>query len=344
MKRTKIIERIRVNSPDPAKFLRLHRAEFGQEFYKKKINWDKFYPDIQSLINKISNFLRIGNENLLLGSGAESIIKDVFFYHSNNFDKKNILIFDPNYYMYEHYAKLLNYKITKYNLLNQKTYYLTSKEIIKIIKKNKITLLSLVLPSAPIEKNIKKTELLKIIKYCRKKKIFIIIDEVYGYFESKKNILFIKKYLNLIIIRSFSKLSGYPGIRFGIGLVNKMLFKKLDSLRLSVELSSYTTEKVKYLIDNFSIIKKNQNQIKKTLNYFIHFLKSKKYKCFNKSINSVSFYCKSNTEKEKIIREFEKKKIVANYNYKCSNLLLNVTTSNIANIKIVKKILSRINR
>jgi hypothetical protein len=99
-----------------------------------------------------------------------------------------------------------------------------------------------------------------------------------------------------------------------------------------------------YLNKNFSIIKKNENEIKKASMYFIKFLNSENYKYFNKSINSVSFFCKNLKEKKKLIMEFKKKDIIANYNYKCSNLLINVTTSNIFNIKIVKKILIKINK
>ena len=344
MQKTKILKRVRVKSPDPRKYLRLHRAEFGQKFTNKKINWDKFYPDIQSLVNKTASFLGVNDNNLIIGAGAESVIKDIFFYHSTNFKNKKILIFEPNYYMYEHYAKLLSYKISKHNLLDEHSYYLSSKKIIEILKKDKINLLSLVLPSAPIEKNIKKSELLKIMKHCLKYKIFVIIDEVYKNFKNKDNISLIKKYPNLIIIKSFSKLSGYPGIRFGIGLLNKKIFQKINSFRLSIEISSNTAEKVMYLIKNFSIIKKNENEIKKASMYFIKFLNSENYKYFNKSINSVSFFCKNLKEKKKLIMEFKKKDIIANYNYKCSNLLINVTTSNIFNIKIVKKILIKINK
>ena len=121
-------------------------------------------------------------------------------------------------------------------------------------------------------------------------------------------------------------------------------FQKINSFRISIEISSNTAEKVMYLIKNFSIIKKNENEIKKASMYFIKFLNSENYKYFNKSINSVSFFCKNLKEKKKLIMEFKKKDIIANYNYKCSNLLINVTTSNIFNIKIVKKILIKINK
>ena len=74
-----IIKRYRKKSPDSNIFLRLNRAEFGQKF-GITIDEDKFYPDIESLISKLKKTLKLSKKSqIVLGLGAESLIKEIFF-------------------------------------------------------------------------------------------------------------------------------------------------------------------------------------------------------------------------------------------------------------------------
>ena len=77
MNKLKIQKRIRKKVYNPKKFLRLHRGEYGH--YIKNNNFDKnnYYPDIYPLINSLSKKEKIKIDNLTIGLGAESIIKDI---------------------------------------------------------------------------------------------------------------------------------------------------------------------------------------------------------------------------------------------------------------------------
>ena len=151
-----IIKRYRKSSPDPKHFLRLHRAEYGQKF-RSKLDMDRFYPDSYSLIKSLRKTHKLSKKiQTILGHGAEGLIKDILIWRYLKNIKQNVLIYEPNYYMYEHYAKLLNFKIFKYNLKLSNNLNLKSAEIIQTLKKNKITLFCMVNPSAPLEKYSKK--------------------------------------------------------------------------------------------------------------------------------------------------------------------------------------------
>ena len=60
----------------------------------------------------------------------------------------------------------------------------------------------------------------EIIKFCNKLKITILIDEVYQGIDQSA-IKLIKKYNNLIILKSLSKASGLPGLRVGFAISTK---------------------------------------------------------------------------------------------------------------------------
>ena len=59
MQSFKIIERIRKASPDPVKYLRLNRAEFGSTYKIKNYDYNHYYPDINPLIKTASNFYNV---------------------------------------------------------------------------------------------------------------------------------------------------------------------------------------------------------------------------------------------------------------------------------------------
>ena len=86
----KIIKRIRIESPDPKKFIRLHRAEYGHNFQDNKTSYlelnNAYYPDITILSKKISKFHKLPTSFINLGLGAESLIKDIYIWHSKKFN------------------------------------------------------------------------------------------------------------------------------------------------------------------------------------------------------------------------------------------------------------------
>ena len=71
--------------------------------------------------------------------------------------------------MYEYFAKLFGYKIFKFSLNKNLDYNINEAEIINFVEQNKIKLLVLVNPSAPLEKKFKDESLKKLLGYCKKK-------------------------------------------------------------------------------------------------------------------------------------------------------------------------------
>ena len=344
MKKQKYLERKRVNSPNPNKYLRLHRGEFGAIFKQKNRNLDFFYPDISNLIITVSKFHKINKNRLLIGLGAESLIKDIFLCLKKFFKVKKVLNILPNFFMYSYYAKLFGVKEIglKHNILHES---LDSKKIIDTLNNKKIKFLILVNPSSPIEKNWKITEIEKILKFCEKKKIIVLLDEVYQLLGSKS---FIKKsvnYNNLIILRSFSKAFGSPGIRSGYIISNHFFIKMIESFRLAIELPNDTIIKSHYLLTNFKkVIKKRIIEIKKARAYAHKEFKKRGIKSFNKYLNSVTFLF--NTEKEKIYvcNKLEKNKILVNFKYPSPlEKFANITTTHKKNVSYFFKRFDEIN-
>ena len=93
--------RIRRPAPDPKKNLRLHRAEFGSDFKSKNYDLDNYYPDSTQLIRKLAIFHKVNINQIVVGLGGESLIKDIFLWHSKKKIKnKYIKFFIKFFYVY----------------------------------------------------------------------------------------------------------------------------------------------------------------------------------------------------------------------------------------------------
>ena len=340
MTKFRIYPRIRKESENPKKYIRLHRAEFAHDFSRKKYNIDNYYPDSEVLIDEIAKFYKKGKKNILLGLGAESLIKDTIIWHQQKFNIKSCLNTYPNFFMYEIFFKLFNYKkfYFKIDALNPSK---TNSKIIKEnIRKNKISLLILVNPAHPIEKYWTTKEMVEILKYAKKKNTFVIVDEVYQGIGSPSCEGLINRFKNLIIIKSFSKTFGYPGLRIGFAIGNKSVIEQIESFRLSHELPAQIIREGVNLFKNYK--QKVLPRIVKIINARKYALKEfLKRKCVvnGKYGNSLSIYFKNKNKLKKLGDKLKKNKIIVNYRYpKPYENFLNITTTSKSNLKIFFKI------
>jgi len=198
-----------------------------------KINYQelKLYPDpdARKLCQKIACYHKIEDENIFIGNGSDEVLALCFY---SFFKQKNpILLPDITYSFYQTYAKFFEINIKTINLtecfsidfapyLNQKSG--------GIIFSN---------PNAPtgLYKNIESIEAL--LKTYQKK--VVIIDEAYIDFGGESAISLIKKYNNLIIVRTLSKSRSLAGIRIGYAIGDKNLIKAMQVAKNSF--NSYPT-------------------------------------------------------------------------------------------------------
>ena len=159
-------------------------------------------------------------------------------------------------------------------------------------------------------------ELIDIAKKCKSTKTFLVIDEVYYPYSNISAIKLIKKFSNVLIMRSFSKSFGLAGIRLGFLIGSKKIIDYVSKTRTGYESNSVSIEIASFFLDNFSEIKKYQKDVKKGLIYL-------KRKLFENNIentgglNSNYLYInfKSIKKKKYIIEQLRKKSIFVRGNW-----------------------------
>ena len=115
---------------------------------------------------------------------------------------------------------------------------------------------------AQLEQFSKNHEIIKVLKKAKKNNCYVVIDEAYFGFYNKSALALIKKYSNLIILRTFSKAYGLAGLRSGYIVSNKNNIDQLYKYRPMYEINSIAALASEEILKNERIQK---NMLKKLM-------------------------------------------------------------------------------
>ncbi len=292
-------------------FLRLDKNERVSDFTSKiinKIQLDSFdltaYPETGKIYAELSKLNKLKKENFVLTAGSEFGIRMCFEYFCTN-KKKKIITIEPTFGMVEVYSKLFNLKQIKINY--DKRFRLNLNKLLNVINKN-ISLIILANPNSPTGTIIEENTIISILKKSKKLNIPVLIDEAYEGFYRPSCLKLIKKFSNLIILRTFSKSFGLAGLRAGYLISNKSLIKELYKYKPMYEINSAASKAVLFLLKNQRYVK---DYINKTLigkSFFERELKKFGIPFLKTYANFI--HIKLGKKKKRIERELKKIKIL----------------------------------
>ena len=244
-----------------------------QEKIKKKFSKNIFNstPDISSLYRKLSNYLKISYKNIYITQGITEAISQIIFSLAK--EKDEIIIMNETYPMYKIICKLHNVKIKKWNF--DKKFNLRINDLKrKINKKTKI--IFLVNPNLPIEYEFNEETKQEIYNLCKKKNILLVYDEAYYHFGSKSELKNSVMKDNLIVMRTFSKGWGLPGIRLGFITGKYEIINYISKCRSLVETNGFSFEIAKWALDNQKILRDHVKTVKDGYKFISKSLKKTK--------------------------------------------------------------------
>jgi histidinol-phosphate aminotransferase len=200
--------------------------------FSKKIN---LYPDGNCYLLKkvLAKKLKVKNENLVIGCGSDEIIHLIVLAFLNKGDE--VITCTPSFIIYETNTILMDGKL---KLVKLKDFKFDLKGFDLKGIKNSITdktkLIFIANPNNPTGTIVKKEEVKEFLKDIPRDVIVIFDEAYYEYVEDKDfpNILsFIKRNMNVILLRTFSKIYGLAGLRIGYGIGKKEIIENLNRVR-----------------------------------------------------------------------------------------------------------------
>jgi histidinol-phosphate aminotransferase len=282
----------------------LHKKKLNKYFNKLNLN---LYPNLKETYKKLSKYIRCKIDNILITEGVSGAIKNIL--DSTYIDRKiEIIVPKPSFALYEIYSKIYNFKVKTYTYGND--YTLNLQNIFKLTSKN-TSIVFITFPNIPVEGEIKLSAIVELVKFLNKKKILLVVDEVYYPFNKSSAIKLVKRYKNIVIMRSFSKAFGLAGARIGYMISNSANIKKISKSKGGYETNMLSAQAMNYMLDNTKITKRYVNDVRMGFVYLKKQLKKLKVNFYGGSeSNFIYIDLKNRNKTKKICRLLKAKKII----------------------------------
>lgn len=316
---------------------RNERVEYWDENYIKELYKDlnifdfTLYPDLSIIYSKISSYENIDPSNLLIGSGIDGLIKNI--YETYTKQKMNIGLLSPSYAMYYVYSKIYNCNLVEIGY-DFKSFKLNKDFLFDKLKE--IELLFIPNPNQPIEDNLSLSFCENLAKKCQENNVLLIFDEAYYGFGSETAKDLIYNYDNVGVMRTFSKYFGMPSLRIGYLMANSKLIKKISQKRVSYETNSICQKIAINLLKNINFIKKYNDEVCLSRDELKEFFNQKNIRVNVDKSNFILLDLENNELKNKISYDLINNKIYTKDNFK--NDLENCILMTIGPKKLMNKV------
>jgi threonine-phosphate decarboxylase len=190
-------------------------------------------PDPQWLIKKISNYVGVHSDNVIVGNGSTELIH--LFVETFLDREYEAIIPVPTFGEY----KTATLKVGGIPLLlrsdSASDFGLDFEKLEKAISK-KTRIVFLCNPNSPTGRLLEKDAVLQIIKSAADKNVLVFVDEDYfefvDYDKRYSVVEYVARYNNLFVLRSLTKFFGLAGLRIGFGATSPDVVKVLKKAQM----------------------------------------------------------------------------------------------------------------
>jgi len=200
-------------------------------------------PQPQSLKERLAEGLELKPSQVLLANGSNVLIQALILATSL---RSKVLVLEPTFSVYEIEAKLFGNKVVSVHLQDP-DFGFPREKILAQMKKHKPTLVFISNPNAPTGNLFAEEDLLAVLSQA---KCLVVVDEAYVQFSRMTLVPQLKKFPNLVILRTFSKGFGLGGARIGYLLAHEAVVENLAKLLLPYCLSSISEETAHFALDH----------------------------------------------------------------------------------------------
>ena len=285
-------------------------------FIKKPNHKLNLYPDsnpteLHKLIASTVGH-RMLSDNIILGNGSNEVLE--FIVRATVDNKSEVIIPKHSFLVYDIISKLQNAKIitTKPDSNKSSENYLgidLESIIERITKKTKLIFIAN--PANPTGTYIKLSRIEKFLKLVPKN-ISIIIDEAYYEYlnpnNNKSAVSLIKKYKNLFVTRSFSKIYGLASLRVGYGISSQDNISKLKMYKQPFNTNSFAQNAALLALKDYKFIRQSKKNNDIAMNKLIDLFNTLSIDYLGTYCNFITF--KAGKESKQLFEYLIKKGVI----------------------------------
>lgn len=252
------------------KIMRLDHNErttpFSREIFEavwKTIAPDEMvaYPVLGSLYKKLAQFLGVARDHILLCSGSDAGIKNIFEVYVEKGDEVVMLV--PSFGMFSVYCDMFG--AVQVPVEYDPDFHLPVERITgKIHSKTKLVILANPNHTGTV---MAEKDICAVIEHAAKLNAIVLVDEAYYHFYKGTMISSVDRYDNLMIARTFSKAFGIAPLRVGYLISQPQNIQNLRKVKLSFDITSVSAKFAEYLLDHPQICEAYVRDVEEGKNY-----------------------------------------------------------------------------
>lgn len=218
---------------------------FDQVMEKVTPEFLAIYPEETIPTTKYAHLLGLEKDNVTLTAGSTVGMGYVI----KVFGKpgKDILCVTPSFAMYEVYAKMVGMHVRQLKYENDFSYKIEN--TLDAINGN-TGIVVLVNPNMPVGNVYAREDIVRIIEKAARYSAAVIIDEAYYYFYENTSVDLIKKYDNVFVLRTFSKMLSIPSLRLGVVMSSPENIRCVNNYKPHYTVNSIALLFAEAIVDN----------------------------------------------------------------------------------------------
>lgn len=219
------------------------------------LDWNRYPRDRPvSLIRALAKKEGVKDSQIVVSNGSNVLVQALIAATSI---QAKVMVLDPSFSVYELEAKIFSNKVIKFPL-NKNDFSWDIKNMVKQIKKEKPSIVFIPNPNAPTGTLFSKKDLESVIKATRS---MVVIDEAYYDFSKATVLPWIKKYKNLVVLRTLSKAYGLGGVRVGYMIAREDIAQEVYKVVMPYCLSQINQVLAELLLEEEDQVKKRVEEI-----------------------------------------------------------------------------------
>lgn len=267
------------------------------------------YPEYKAFQEKVAAYNNLQPENICLSNGSDAAIKYIFDAYVSPGDK--VLLTDPTFAMYPVYSQMFRAQAVTIPYNGDFTFPLDA--FLRCIIPD-IRIAVVVNPNNPTGVALEPSCMQKIIAKCEREDVLLVLDEAYFYFCDKTAIDEIKKYQNLIVLRTFSKLCSLATLRLGYAAACSDIVENLRKVKPTYDVNGIAVLFAEKILDHPYIIQGLIRSVRKGKEYLTQKLAGEGIEYREGNANFILIKC--NERVDEIIRKLAAKKILVSGGFK----------------------------